>query len=287
MNQRDRFIQIKNVLMYVLVFNWLVSFAKIIYGLISRSASMSADGIHSLADGASNIIGLIGIWAAAQPIDKDHPYGHKKFETFSSIGIAMLLILLCAYILHNAVSRFMHPVLPEVTRLSFYIMVITLCINIFVMWYEMNKSKELKSDILYSDAMHTKSDIMVSVSVIATLVSIKIGWPVLDTIVAVVIAGLIGYAAYEIIRDSSYVLCDRAALVTDEIKGIVCGIDGVRECHMIRTRGRQDDIHLDLHVVVNPNMHVNTAHSITEEIEKKIKQKIAGVTDVVVHIEPK
>jgi len=287
MTQTDRFAQIRIVLIYVLALNWLVSFAKIIYGAVTKCASMSADGMHSLSDGASNVIGLIGIWVASQPVDKDHPYGHKKYETFSAIGIAMLLVLLSVFIIHNAFSRFSHPITPDVTPISFYIMAATLCINILVMRYEIKKSKELKSDILYSDSMHTKSDILVSVSVIVTLISIKIGWPMLDTVVAMAIAGLIGYAAYEIIRDSSKVLCDTAPLVSDEIKKIVVCVNGVKTCHRIRTRGRPDDIHLDLHVVVNPNMHVDIAHNIAEMIEKKLKEEIPGVTDVVVHIEPK
>lgn len=285
--KEPRFIKIRNVLILILALNWFVSITKILYGFFTNCASMSADGFHSLSDGASNIIGLVGIWAASQPIDKDHPYGHKKFETFSALGIAMLLVLVIAYILHNAFTRFVHPVAPEVNIGSFIIMAITLGINIFVMRYEVARSKQLKSDILYSDAMHTKSDILVSISVIATLISIGIGFPVLDIIIALVIAGLIAHAVFEIIKKSSSVLCDSAVLVSDEIKRIVCAIDGVNECHMIRTRGREDDIHIDLHVVVNPNMHVSKAHNISEAIEKEIRQKIQGVTDVVVHIEPR
>ncbi len=283
----NRFIQIRKVLIYVLILNWLVSFMKIAYGMVTRCASMSADGMHSLSDGASNIIGLIGIWAASQPVDKDHPYGHKKYETFSAIGIAILLILICVQILHNAIDRFRNPIMPEVTTASFIIMAFTLIINIFVMWYEVKKSKELRSDILYSDAMHTRSDILVSLSVIITLISIKMGLVILDTLVAVVIAILIGYAVFEILRNCSNVLCDKAPIVSDKIKYICMAIPGVKECHRIRTRGRLDDIHVDLHVVVNPAMHVETAHTITEVIEKAIKVKIPGVTDVVVHIEPK
>jgi len=287
MTRKDRFTQIRKVLIYVLVLNWLVSFMKMVYGMITNCASMSADGMHSLSDGASNIIGLIGIWAASQPVDKGHPYGHKKYETFSSIGIAILLILLCVQILHDAFNRFRHPVVPDVNMISFIVMIFTLAVNLFVMGYEIKKSKELKSDILYSDAMHTRSDILVSLSVIATLVSIKMGLAIIDTLVAVVIAALIGYAVFEILRASSNILCDRAPIVSDRIQDICMEIQGVKACHMIRTRGRLDDIHVDLHVVVNPNMHVDNAHYITELIEKNVKGEIPGVTDVVVHIEPK
>lgn len=286
MNQKNRFFKIRNVLIAVLAMNWLVSAMKIAYSFISNCASMRADGIHSLADGASNIIGIIGIWAASQPIDKEHPYGHKKYETFSALGIAFLLTLLIVEIIHDAIGRFHHPVTPQITNESFYIMVFTMAVNFFVIWFEVKKSWELKSDILFSDAMHTKSDIFVSLSVIGTLISIKLGFPMLDTIVALVIAVFIGHAVFDILKDTSSVLCDKAPIVSDKIKDICVEISGVRECHMIRTRGRPDDIHVDLHVVVSPGMHVDKAHEITETIEKKLKERVSGVTDVVVHIEP-
>ncbi|MCX5716466.1 MAG: cation diffusion facilitator family transporter [Candidatus Omnitrophica bacterium] len=286
MIQDKRFHDIRKVLIAVLVLNWLVSFMKVIYGIMTGCASMRADGLHSFSDGASNIIGLIGIWVASQPVDKDHPYGHKKYETFSAVGIAILLILLCVQILHGAFSRISNPVVPEVTAISFIIMAVTMAVNLFVIWYEVKKSKELTSDILYSDAMHTRSDVLVSFSVIATLVGMKMGWYFLDTSVAVIIAALIGYAAFKILKESSYVLCDTAPIMSDSIKRIVMQVDGVKACHQIRTRGRSDDIYIDLHILVKPNMHVGTAHDITETIENKIKEKMPGVADVVVHVEP-
>ena len=260
---------------------------KIIYGITTKCASMRADGIHSFADGASNIIGLVGIWVASQPVDKDHPYGHKKYETFAAIGIAILLVLLGFDVLRNAASRFFNPVIPEVTKISFYIMLVTLTINIFVIWYETKKARELKSDILHSDAMHTASDLLISISVIATLISVKMGFYIVDTIVACIIAIFIGYAAFKILKNSSRVLCDSAVVSSSDIKDVVMGIEEVRECHKIRTRGREDDIHVDLHVGVKPTMHVDEAHKITKLIEKKLKETIPGVTDVVVHVEPR
>ena len=287
MNQHDRFIRVRNVLLCVLILNWAVALLKIVYGIVTRVASMSADGMHSFSDGASNVIGLIGIWAASQPVDAGHPYGHKKYETFSAIGIAILLILVCAGILHDAAGRLVRTVAPEVTVTSFLIMMVTLAINAFVIWYETKKSRELKSDLLYSDAMHTRSDILVSLSVIGTLISITMGAPFVDAVVAVIIAVLIGYSAFKILKECSNVLCDKAVPVSDTIRTIVEGISGVKECHSIRTRGRADDIHADLHVLVNAAMHVGMAHNISEVIEKEIKEKVPGVTDVIVHIEPR
>ncbi len=281
-----RFARIRNILWVILILNWFVALSKIVYGYISKTNSMTADGFHSFSDGTSNIIGIVGVLLAAQPADEDHPYGHKKYETFASITISILLFLISFNLVRSAVIRFTNPVTPSVTIISFIVMVVTIAVNLLVFSYERKKGEELSSDILRADAEHTRSDILVSVSVICSLIAIKLGFPVVDTTASFIIAILIAKSGLEILRTSSYALCDRAAIVSDKIKNMVMSIKGVRECHEIRTRGRPDDVHIDLHVLVDPSMHVDTAHSITEDIERKIKKSVEGVTDVIVHIEP-
>ncbi len=286
-DQIVRFKEIKRILLLVLVMNWAVALAKIMFGFITHFTSMSADGFHSLSDGASNIIGLVGITLAVRPADKDHPYGHKKYETLFSLSIAGLLFFVCYELLRKAVVRFYHPVSPEINAGSLIIMAATMAVNIFVMNYEYRQGKRLNSDILISDSMHTKADIFTSLSVIAAIIVISMGYPILDPVVTVVIAFFIAYTAFSIARQSSNVLCDAISLDDKKIKNIVLSVKGVRACHKIRTRGREDDIYVDLHVQVSSDMHVDRAHQICYEIEGAIKADIPGVTDVVVHIEPK
>ncbi len=279
--------QIKRILIWILVLNWAVAGAKILYGLLTHCASMTADGFHSLADGASNIVGLIGISLASQPRDADHPYGHKKYETFFSLCIAGLLAIVCLNLIEEGIRRLYHPVIPQIDAISFIVMVVTLSVNLLVMKYEFKKGKLLQSDILVSDSMHTRADILTSLSVIVTLVMIKLGYPILDPIVTIIIALFIARAAFRIVQQSSRVLCDTAVIVdVKRIVDIVLSIEGVKTCHKIRTRGRPDDIYIDLHVQVNPGMHIDKAHKISYMIEETIKKNIPGVTDVVVHMEP-
>ncbi|MBU4311279.1 MAG: cation diffusion facilitator family transporter [Candidatus Omnitrophica bacterium] len=282
----DKFVKIRRILVLILALNWFVAFSKIIYGLITKCASMTADGVHSFGDGASNIIGLVGIWAASKPRDADHPYGHKKFETFATLGIAVILFLAAIEILREAISRVFHPVSPDVTFFSFALMFVTLLINVAVMKYERKKGKDLSSDILICDALHTRSDIFASLAVIGTLVSIKIGFSFLDVIVAGLIAVLIAKSGLQILKASSDVLCDASVLERTKIANIVKEIPGVRSVHKIRTRGRKDDIHVDLHVTIDANMSVDDAHDISHKIEKSLKKNIPGITDVIVHVEP-
>lgn len=280
---------IRSVLIWVMALNWLVALAKILFGLATRCVSITADGFHSLSDGTSNIIGLIGINLASQPTDRDHPYGHRKYETFFSLGIAALLFLVCFNLLKEGIVRLYKPIAPpQIDIRSFIVMVVTLLINIAVMRYEYKKGKVLQSDILVSDSLHTKADIFTSLAVIVGLVVIKLGYPIIDPIVTIVISLFIAYAGAMIIKESSAVLCDTAPIVdVKKIVDIVLTVKGVRTCHKIRTRGRPDDIYLDLHVQVNPDMHVDQAHKICYEIEDAIKKIIPEISDVVVHMEPK
>lgn len=287
-DQEKRFRDIKRILLITLVLNWGVALAKIFYGYATNFTSMMADGFHSLADGASNIIGLIGITLACRPPDKDHPYGHKKYETLFALAISGMLFFVCFNLLSEGIRRFHSHTAPQIDAMSMVVMLITISINVFVMAYENKAGKRLNSDILVSDSLHTRADIFTSVSVIIAMAVIRLGYPILDPIVTVMIAFFIAYAAFSIARDSSRVLCDEIVILDDNrIADVVMAVKGVRACHKIRTRGREDDIHVDLHVQVNPDMHVDRAHDISFRIEGAIKSCISGVTDVVVHIEPK
>jgi len=286
MDSRNRFQQIRRILIYILILNWGVAAAKLIYGWLISSASMKADGFHSFSDGASNLVGLLGIWVASRPIDQNHPYGHKKYETLTSVGISALLFFVSFNVIREGIARFLDPLIPEVNLNAFLVMIVTLAINTGVMVYENKKGRELKSDILISDALHTRADILTSASVIITLVAIKLGYPMVDPIASLVIALFIGYAAVQILRESTRVLSDAAAIPIQEIERVVLAIKGVKECHRIRSRGRADDIHIDLHILVEREMDVHRAHHLSYAIENKIKRDFRGVTDVVVHMEP-
>jgi len=284
---RDHYHKIRTVLLWVLFLNWFVAFAKIFYGLFTHAASITADGFHSLSDGISNIVGLIGIGFAAQPRDDDHPYGHKKYETLFSLAIAAFLFIVCFNLMKEGIKRFSHPVTPSIDIYSFIVMILTLIVNVIVMKYEYRQGKELHSDILVADSLHTRTDILTTLSVIVALIAIKAGYVFVDAVVTMLISLFIAYAAFEILRQGAKVLTDTVAIVdVNRIEKIVLGVKGVQACHKIRSRGREDDIHIDLHAHVSPQMHVQNAHRISHEIVDAIKQSMPGVTDVIVHIEP-
>lgn len=173
----QKFRKIQLVFVYVLILNLAVAFAKIIYGNLTGALSMSADGYHSLFDGVSNIIGLAGSFIASHPPDREHPYGHMKYETVASIFIALLLIFVSFEIFQNALNHFLVPSKPEVTAVSFLIILGTICINYLITRYEYRQGQSLRSQVLIADSIHMKSDIYVSLSVIVSLIAVKLGFP--------------------------------------------------------------------------------------------------------------
>ena len=214
----DSYQKVKRILWYTFFLNIAVAAAKVSYGYISDSISMTADGFHSMFDGTSNVVGLIGIWAASYPPDDTHPYGHKKFEPFASVGIGVLLFITCYEVLKNSLYRFMNSNHPNVTITSFIIMAVTISVNIVVMSWEKKSGKELNSSLLIADSMHTMSDIFASLSVIITLVAVKSGYPIFDPFAAIIIAFMIGMTGYRIIKKGSVALMDTAMIDVDMIK---------------------------------------------------------------------
>ena len=277
---------IQKVLWLVLVLNWAVAAAKIIYGYMTGSTSMTADGFHSLADGTSNIIGLIGIHFCSQPTDEDHPYGHKKYETLFALGIAAMLLIVAFNLGKAGISRIINPIAPQVDILSFAVMIITVMVNITVMIYEYRRGKQMQSDILIVDSMHTRADIFTSLSVIVALICVKLGFPIIDPIITLIISGFIAYSAFIIIRQESGILCDAVAITdTKKIEAIVMKIKGVKSCHKIRTRGRPDDVYLDLHIQIVWDMTMLDSHLLSHTIQKEIMNAFPQIVDVLVHME--
>jgi cation diffusion facilitator family transporter len=279
--------KVRTVLLVILVANLLVAVLKIVIGSIIKSTSMSADGFHSLSDGSSNIVGLVGIWYASKPVDTDHPYGHSKFETLSGLFIGGMLAVVGINVIIEAFKRFFHPVIPNITIESIITLVVTLGINIFVSTYEFKEGKKLNSQILISDSLHTRSDIYVSLGVLVTLLCISLGLPaIIDPVASVIVALFIFHASYEIFMENSGVLLDKAAVDSEKVREIVLKFPEVKDIHQIRSRGRVDEMFIDLHVMAEPSMSIAASHVLIHSIEGKMREELSENTQVIVHLEP-
>lgn len=283
----DRMRSIRRVLWTILLLNLGVAAAKYAWGTISGSASMQADGIHSVFDSAGNVVGLVGISLAARPADAGHPYGHAKFETYASLVIGVLLLLAAFEVGSSAAAKLAAgSYTAEVGPMSFVVMAGTFAVNLGVTVYERRFAKRLKSEVLAADANHTLSDALVSVGVIAGLAAVALGFPMADPIMALVVTAAILATAYDVFKHALATLSDRARIPEGDLRAAALAVPGVRGVHRIRTRGTEGEVYADLHVLVDPSMTVADAHRLADEVEADIKERFANVIEVLVHIEP-
>jgi len=283
----DRYSAVATVLVRVLLLNLAVAAAKIVFGYLSGTVSILSDGFHSLTDGFSNVVALAGIRAARKPPDEDHPYGHRKFETMASIGIAVFLIVVMVEVLRAAVGRLVGAAPPpHIGPASFLVMLVTLAVNLFVVRYERRKGAELGSEVLRADARHTQSDLLTSIAVLAALGGARAGLPILDPLAAFGIAIFIGYAGYEIAREASRILSDQAVFSRDDVREVVMGLPEVLGCHHIRTRGSADQVFLDMHVWFPGDMALDRAHQLSHLVKDRLMARFPQIVDAVIHIEP-
>jgi cation diffusion facilitator family transporter len=270
----------------VLVFNLAVAAAKLILGYATGAVSIVSDGFHSLADSASNIIGLIGLRASRKPADADHPYGHRKFETLAAGGIFVFMLLAVMEIARSALSHLATPSPPVVTPLSFVVMLGTLAINVAVVRYEAGQGRRHNSELLLADAMHTQSDVYVTAGVLFALAGVRLGFPLLDPISALAVTVMIARTGFQIAREASGVLSDRMVIDEEEIRRVVMSVPEVLGCHHIRTRGPNDHVFLDLHVWLSPDSRLADAHFRSHVVKDRLMEQFPQIADAIIHIEP-
>ncbi len=282
----SNFQKIKIILIHILILNWLSALAKIFVGLLTGSIGILAAGVHSFVDGFSNILGLIGIKIAESPQDSEHPYGHRKFESLASLGIAIIILITSYEFLKHTIERLIHPHIPEITLLGFLIMIISFGIDFFAYRYETFWGKKLKSPVLIADALHAKTHLFITPSVILGMVVIKAGFPILDPIIALFVIAMLLRIVWEIIKETSITLCDRAFIDIAKIKKITMSVNEIKASHQIRTRGDDHFVFLDMHIVLRPNLSLKDAHRVSHNLKEKIMKELPQIKDVVVHIEP-
>lgn len=283
--QRTR--KVKQVLWLVLALNLVVALAKIIYGLYTRSAAMQADGIHAIFDSAGNVVSMLGLSFAARPADSDHPYGHKKFETYASVGIAIMLIVSGLNLARGAFRSLneLHGHV-QVTTASFVLMLASLGISLMISLYERRQARALRSEILNADAMHTLSDVLVSVGVIASLILIKLGYQQADACMTLLVALAIVLTARELLKQAHETLSDKARIDPQELIAALSTITEISNIHEVRSRGSESEVYVDLHMVVCGDMSVRDAHELADRAELLIHETFPQVVDSTIHIEP-
>lgn len=286
-NSALRIRRIRAVLWGILLLNLAVAFAKMGWGFASGSVAMQADGFHSLFDGTSNVVGLVGMYLAGRPADRDHPYGHRKYETYASAIIGAMLALAAYRVGSSAIQGLLHPgQSARVGVISFVIMIGTLAVNIGVTTYERRVGRKLGSEILIADASHTGSDVLVSLGVIVGLIAVKLGFPIADPLIALAVSVAIAYTAFGVFRQANGTLSDSARIPAADVCAAAREVAGVLGVHHVRTRGSESEVYVDLHIQVDANMTVEAGHQVAEAVERALCERFDQVVDVIAHLEP-
>jgi cation diffusion facilitator family transporter len=280
---------VRRVLFVTLALNVVVVAGKLAAGLLAGSLSVVSDAIHSSVDSLNNIVGLAVMkYATAEP-DEDHPYGHAKFETLAAFAIAGFLFVTCYQISLSAIKRvFAHDTpAPEITALTIGVMVGTIICNIFVTVYERREGRRLQSAFLIADSAHTRSDVLVSCSVLAGLILIRSGYVWLDPVISLGVAVVIAWSGYQIFKTTVPILVDAAPVPSWRIAEVVRSVPGVHSAHDIRSRSQGGEMFVEMHLHIESEFerdHI-ASHSITEEIERRLESEFGRVT-ATIHVEP-
>ncbi|WP_166422963.1 cation diffusion facilitator family transporter [Paraglaciecola sp. 20A4] len=275
---------VKSVLLIEGSVNLLMSVVKLWVGISANSAAVIADAVHSFTDVINNIFAWMATNIANTPADKDHPYGHQKFEQIAVFGLASLLSIVAFEMLVGAYNRFGEPV--EQNFLGLIILISTLVVNILLTLWERYWANRLESDILQADASHTLSDVLTTVVVIVGWQLAAQGYYWLDTVFASIVSLLIFYLAFKLFQRAIPILVDYSDIDPSTISDEVNNVKAVSSVIRVRSRTGANGRVADVIVTVDPDLPTIESHHIADEIEAILASKF-NIQDVLVHIEPK
>jgi cation diffusion facilitator family transporter len=275
---------IQRVLIVAFFLNMLAAIPKLAVGVTTGALSLIADGMDTLFDGLSNIIGLIAVRVSSRPPDEDHPYGHRKFETLAAMLIAVALFIVAWELGSGAVGRLFNPEPVTVNRWSLIALIFGAVIQGATGWWELRKGHRLNSEVLRADARHTLASLGVSASVLVGLGLTWLGYAWADSVAALIVAVFIAKVGVDTVRENIPSLVDRAPLSEQNIANVVVSVPGVLSFHRIRNRGSSDNVAIDLHVRVDPDLSMQDANAIADEVRRRLLI-LPGVGDVTVHAE--
>ena len=279
----NRHAKVQRVILIEGAANLGVLIAKTVVGFSTGSLAILGDALHSLTDLANNVVAWVVLRLSNAPADREHPYGHRKFETLAVFFLASLLVVLAFELGLNAIRKDDTEIASGPLELG--IMVGVLVINISIAWWQRRWAKRLKSDILLADASHTFSDVLVTLTVIAGWQLSAIGYLWLDRLCALGVSALILYLAYSLFKRAIPTLVDQYAIDPDVLIAAVQEVKGVQEVLRVRSRWVGSSPAVDMVISVDPELTTTDSHDISDEVENLI-EKHFHITDVSIHVEP-
>lgn len=272
-----------------LIINTILSIFKLIAGIIGRSSAMISDSIHSMSDVISTIIVIIGIKLSNKKSDKEHQYGHERFENVASIILSFLLLITGLLIGIKGINNIYTKKFVIPTTIPLLAALISIITKEWMYWYTIKVSKKYTSDSLKADAWHHRSDAFSSVgSLIGIYASIK-GLIYMDLIASIIIALIIIKTSIDIFIESIRKMTDTSCNeeIINNIKDIIMNTNGVKSIDILKTRLFGNKIYIDLEISADKNITFQESHTICHKVHDEIETKIKDVKHCMIHINPK
>ncbi len=274
-----------------IICNVLLTVFKFIAGFLGHSLAMISDAIHSASDVFSTIIVIIGIKISAKAADKDHEFGHERYECVAAILLAVLLFATGCGIGYSGITKIVDgsyktAKLPDYLAMSAAI--VSIVVKEAMFWYTYAAAKKTNSGALKADAWHHRSDALSSVGSLVGIVGAMCGVPVLDCVAAIVICLLILKAAISIFIDAVNKMTDKACApkTEEEIRQFVLTCEGVKNVDQLMTRLFGNRIYVIVEIACDENLVLKDAHAIAETVHDGVEKNFPLVKHVTVHVNP-
>lgn len=277
----------KSTLVSVAV-NLALTVSQVFAGLLSGSQGLVADGIHSLSDLVADFVVLFANYHSAKDADEDHHYGHQRYETAASLFLGVSLLVVGLGMLWSAGHKIVNPIsASQISILALYVALGSLAAKEILFRYMLAVAERVRSSMLVANAWHARSDAASSLVVSVGIVGALFGFPILDSVGALVVGLMIVRTGWSFSWDALNDLMDRAASEEEHqhIEKIILSTEGVLGCHDLRTRKMGDMILVDVHIEVDANATVQVGHDIALAAANQVKVKLP-VLNVMTHIDP-
>ncbi|XRO75005.1 cation diffusion facilitator family transporter [Methanocaldococcus sp. 28A] len=277
---------VEKPLILSIIGNLLLGVIKIIVGYIYSSISLISDGIHSLSDVITSVIGIIGVKIASKPADESHPFGHSRFECIFSFFIGLALFFTAYEIGKFAVERIIYGKVIEVNTIMIVVAILSIIVNELMTQYTLFVGKKLNNQILIADAYHHRSDALSSIVVLIGLLLQKFGICYGDAIAGIIVAFMIAKVAYDICLTNIHYLTGRAPSkeVFEVIKKEALKVDKVIGVHDIKAHYVGPKLHVELHVELPSNISAKEMHDIEVEVKNRL-ESLDNIEKAYVHVD--
>lgn len=272
------------------VINLLLSVLKLAAGILAHSGAMISDAVHSASDVFSTFVVMIGVALSGRKSDRDHPYGHERFECVVSIILAILLAATGLGIGYSGIETIMGDAGPIQIpgKLALAAAVVSIVIKEWMYWYTRAAAKKIKSGALMADAWHHRSDALSSVGAFIGIFGAMMGFPVLDPAASVIICVFIEKVAFDIFKDAVDKMIDKSGPeeLTAQLREVISRQQGVEGIDDIKTRMFAAKLFVDVEIAADGNLTLTEAHRIAEHVHSVVEQDFPEVKHCMVHVNP-